>query len=111
LNILQIADGYVGKYYSQDWIRRNILRLTEDDIKKLDDQMATEQANAPPPDESQQDGQKEKEAPPAPTPQREPPAPKDAKNITKEELELIQNMSKLIENVNIENEDILQDDK
>jgi len=31
--------------------------------------------------------------------------------MTKEESELIHNMSKLIETVNIENEDILQDDK
>ena len=112
MNLLQVADGYVGKYYSQDWIRRNILRLTEDDIKKIDDQMATEQANSPPPDESQQDGQKEQAAPPAPAPQgAPPPPPKDAKKMTKEESELIHNMSKLIETVNIENEDILQDDK
>ena len=109
MNILQIADGYVGKYYSQDWIRRNILRLTEDDIKKLDDQMATEQANAPPPDESEQDGKKEQAAPPAPVPQGEPPAPQEAKTMTKEELELIENMSKLIENINNENEDNIQD--
>ena len=109
LNILQIADGYVGKYYSQDWIRRNILRLTEDDIKKLDDQMATEQANAPPPEQSEQDGKKELPAPPASVPQGEPPVPQEAKTMTKEELELIENMSKLIENINNENEDNIQD--
>ena len=111
MNILQIADGYVGKYYSQDWIRRNILRLNEDDIKKMTDQMSSEEANAPPPDQ-QQDGQKEQAAPPAPAPQGSPPPPpKDAKKMTKEESELIHNMSILIENVNIENEENLQDDK
>jgi hypothetical protein len=111
LNILQIADGYVGKYYSQDWIRRNILRLNEDDIKKMTDEMSSEEANAPPPDQ-QQDGQKEQAAPPAPAPQGSPPPPpKDAKKMTTEESELIHNMSILIENVNIENEENLQDDK
>jgi hypothetical protein len=108
MNLLQVADSYVGRYYSQDWIRRNVLKLTEDEIQKLDDQIGSEQATAPPPNQQQQDDQKELPAPPPPMPQGEPPAPK---NITKEELELIENMSKLIENVNNENEDNLQDDK
>jgi hypothetical protein len=112
MNLLQVADAYVGRYYSQDWIRRNVLKLTEDEIQKLDDQIGSEQATAPPPNpQQQQDNQKELPAPPPPIPQGEPPVPKDAKNMTKEELELIQNMSKLIENVNNENEDNLQDDK
>ena len=112
MNLLQVADAYVGRYYSQDWIRRNILRLSEDEIQKLDDQMGTEQATAPPPNpQQQQDNQKELPAPPPPVPQGEPPVPQDAKNMTKEELELIQNMSNLIDNVNNENEDNLQDDK
>lgn len=36
LNSLQIIDQYVGKYYSADWVRKNILRQTDKDIKEID---------------------------------------------------------------------------
>jgi len=42
LAVLGIVDAYVGKYYSIEWIRKNILRFTEDEIKEMDQQMATE---------------------------------------------------------------------
>mgnify|MGYP001235648109 CR=1 FL=1 len=33
LEILQSMDEYIGKYYSHDWVRRNILKQTDEDIK------------------------------------------------------------------------------
>jgi len=42
LSVLGIVDAYVGKYYSVEWIRKNILRQTEDEIKEMDQQMAAE---------------------------------------------------------------------
>ncbi len=51
------ADPFVGKYYSQGWIRRNILRLTEEEIAKMDKEIKKEQAMAPPPLEGEQGGQ------------------------------------------------------
>ena len=43
LEILQSLDEYIGKYYSHDWVRRNILKQTDDDIKLIDDQIRQEQ--------------------------------------------------------------------
>ena len=40
---LQGLDPYVGKYYSQAWIRKNILRLDDDDIKQIEQEIADEQ--------------------------------------------------------------------
>ena len=40
---LQALDPYVGKYYSQTWVRKNILRLDEDDIEQIEKQIANEQ--------------------------------------------------------------------
>lgn len=40
---LQGLDPYVGKYYSQAWIRKNILRLDEDEIKQIEKEIADEQ--------------------------------------------------------------------
>lgn len=42
LNTLQIADPYVGKYFSIEWVRKNILLQSEDDIKDIDSQIKAE---------------------------------------------------------------------
>ena len=42
LSVLGIVDAYVGKYYSVEWIRKNVLRQTEDEIKEMDAQMSAE---------------------------------------------------------------------
>lgn len=39
---LRDADDFAGKYYSHDWIRRKILRQSDDDIKEEDKQMKKE---------------------------------------------------------------------
>jgi len=43
LAILNDIDQYVGKYYSIDWVRKNVLMQTEDEIEEIDAQMAAEQ--------------------------------------------------------------------
>lgn len=43
MNLLQVIDPYVGKYYSMDWAKRNILRMDKDEIKEMDKQIAKEQ--------------------------------------------------------------------
>jgi hypothetical protein len=42
--VLGTAQDYVGEYYSKNYIRKNILQQTEDQIKELDKQMASEKA-------------------------------------------------------------------
>jgi hypothetical protein len=43
LSMLQLLDPYVGKYYSQEWVRRNVLRLDDDQIKEIETQIDGEQ--------------------------------------------------------------------
>ena len=42
LSLVQDVDQFAGKYYSQDWIRKNVLMQTEEEIKDIDDQIAQE---------------------------------------------------------------------
>ena len=42
LNLLRDAQDYVGKYYSIEYIRKNVLGQTEDDIDRLDKEMQYE---------------------------------------------------------------------
>ena len=53
LNLAMQVDPFTGKYYSQEWIKRNVLRLTDAEIAEMDKQMQKEQAGpvlAPPPE-------------------------------------------------------------
>lgn len=42
LNILATVDPFVGKYYSKKWIRENILRLNEEEMKQMDEEILEE---------------------------------------------------------------------
>ena len=43
LTVLADADQYAGKYFSDMWIRKNVLRMTEDDIKDIKTQIEDEE--------------------------------------------------------------------
>ena len=43
---LQLLDPYVGRYYSREWARKNVLQQTEKDIQEIDEQIASEQQQA-----------------------------------------------------------------
>ena len=42
LDALQLVDEYVGKYYSVEYVRKNILRQSEDEIRTMDKQIENE---------------------------------------------------------------------
>lgn len=42
LTLLQQVDPYTGRYYSMDWIRRNVLRLDDKAIQNMEDEIARE---------------------------------------------------------------------
>ena len=45
---LQLVDPYVGRYYSMEWVRKNILMMDDEDIEEMKKQIEEEQAaNAP----------------------------------------------------------------
>jgi len=45
LQSVRDAEDFVGKYYSREWVRKNILRQTEDDIEQINKQIEAEQAS------------------------------------------------------------------
>jgi len=81
---LAAVDPYVGRYYSAEWVRRNILQQTEDEIESIDKQIKQESENGaggptmppeaqaqqqamqqqyPPEDNTQEDGMSESQTP------------------------------------------------
>lgn len=43
LNALQLLDPYIGKYYSIEYVRRNVLMQSEEEIDEIDEQIADEE--------------------------------------------------------------------
>ena len=39
------VDPYTGRYFSQAWIQRNVLRLTDEEIKEMQEEIDEERAN------------------------------------------------------------------
>jgi hypothetical protein len=101
VQILQQLDPYVGKYYSQAWIRKNVLRLDDEDIEQIEKEIEDEkddhmedaeqvgtlagvtqaaqqnylQQNAPQADEAQADGQAPQATPSGSAPAAQEQAP------------------------------------
>jgi hypothetical protein len=50
LALLTATEPYIGKYYSNDWVRRNVLRQTDVEITEQDDQIEKEIADGTIPD-------------------------------------------------------------
>ena len=42
LNTLNMVDPYVGRYFSAEWVKRNVLRFTDEEIELLDKQIESE---------------------------------------------------------------------
>jgi len=40
--LLSEIDAYVGKYYSVEWVRKNVLQQTEEEIEEVDLQIESE---------------------------------------------------------------------
>jgi hypothetical protein len=43
LESLANVDAYVGRYFSIEWVRKNVLNMTDEEIKEIDKQIAEEQ--------------------------------------------------------------------
>jgi hypothetical protein len=44
INMLGMIDPFVGRYYSQEWVKKNVLQLTDDEIEEMDKQIESEPA-------------------------------------------------------------------
>ena len=47
LQVLQTINEYAGKYYSEEWIRKNVLLQSESEISEIDSQIENEKKNNP----------------------------------------------------------------
>lgn len=43
VNTLQMIEPYLGRFYSMDWVRKNVLHLTEDEINEMQTQMDSDE--------------------------------------------------------------------
>ena len=46
--LLQYVDPFVGRYYSKEWVRKNVLKQDDENIEEIDEQMAREAQDAAP---------------------------------------------------------------
>jgi len=56
LNILRDINDHIGDYYSREYVRRNILRQTDSEMKEIDKQISFERENGLLPDKSESMG-------------------------------------------------------
>lgn len=42
INIIRDMEEFVGKYYSQEWVRKNVLYQTDEEIEEIDKQIEAE---------------------------------------------------------------------
>jgi hypothetical protein len=101
IQLVTLIDPFVGKYYSQEWVKKNVLRLTDDQIEEMQKQIDSEpQPVAVGPDGQPLD-QGEEEQQPEATPEDYPPednvSEKDSNESSTPELDKqVQKFSKVI---------------
>jgi len=47
MSTLRDIEDHIGKYYSKEWVIRNILQMTEEEFEEMNEQMEKEKAEAP----------------------------------------------------------------
>jgi len=97
LRLLGEVDSFVGKYFSKDYVMKDVLRMNEDDIKKQEDLMKKEQEDEP--DLGVDDDQPQQQEPEQPQPEQPQESFQAANTISEEEKSLVESMTKIMENV------------
>jgi len=107
MQTLASMENYIGKYYSNDWVRKNILKQDDDMIEELDKQIIEEQSNEiyNPPMEQPMDGQEQGDADQAAMQQDQP---QDDDDERKKLLNAKNTYLKLIDKQNKSMQDISQ---
>jgi len=113
LSLLQQVDEYTGKYFSQAWIQRTVLRLTDDEIKEMQKEIDAEIKGGITPDPKLMLQQMQAGADGAPAAPAAPAASKaenyivepiNTVELTEEQKELNESVSKFIGSL-VDNED------
>ena len=76
LGLLGDIDNYVGRYFSKAWVRKEVLRMTEDEIEEIEKQIE---------EEGEEDEGPVDNAPESPEPQQQAPIPVVVQNPDKQE--------------------------
>ena len=91
LRLMSEVEQYVGKFYSLDWVRKNVLQMSEEEIRDMDKQIKKEESDEDSPlnddgieDDSEPDVQEENFEP---------------VEMNEEDRKLIEKMSNLLENL------------
>lgn len=100
LRLLGDIDSYVGKYFSEQWVRTNVLRLTEDEVEEIQTQIDKEGGGG----EDDFGDEPDDQGPPPPPDEEEPPVePVEEEyvpeEITEEEKELVDKMNQVLDDV------------
>ena len=46
LSTLDAVSSYVGEYFSREWVMKNVMQMTDEDIQEMKDQVEAENANS-----------------------------------------------------------------
>ena len=85
IQTLDMVSQYVGEYFTKDWVMKNVLKLSEEDMKELEDKVEDDQEDLV--NQQGMAAQQEIETqaaqpPPAPEPEPEAAPPAQGQNIT-----------------------------
>ena len=88
---LNILGEFVGKYYSEKWVRNNVLRQTDEDIERIDKEIADE------PDETDEFGEEEPEPKEEATKDIVVESEERAEELKEAQLKMINSMTKILD--------------
>jgi len=99
LRILADVDQYVGKYFSEEWIRKNVLRMSEEDIQNIEKQIKKESSDE---DMEDDDQDQEPQQPEQPATQQQAQPEEEFipnKDLSDEEKKLVESMTKFMDSM------------
>ena len=103
LRLFGEVDSFVGRYFSQEFVKKNVLHMNEDDIKREAELIKKESDFAAALEEPPEDENGDQEQPQQQPPQQQPQQPQEsfqaANTISEAEKSLVQSMTKIMESV------------
>lgn len=93
LRLMSEVEQYIGKFYSLDWVRKNVLQMSEEEIRDMDKQIKKEESDEDSPMNDDDDGIEDDSEPDVEEQNFEPV------EMNEEDRKLIEKMSNLLENL------------
>ena len=103
LNLANEIEGFVGKYYSLAWIRKNVLHMSEEDIEEMDKEIKAEEEDPDSPmNDENEDDNVEDDNEPEEVAQEEEFKPLE---MSEEDRKLITKMSSMLDTIELDDEE------